>query len=103
MKRILPKDTSITTFFLHKDRAFGLTTLPDGRYLLKIVHTWYDTGEVMNFGYDHGEGTTFGLNPLYIIKIYDKKVKASTRARHIREFLKRYTRNLITAAAPGGN
>lgn len=92
----LPKNTKITTFFEYHSsnvkvyaRTFGLTNLPDGRILLTIVHCW-DDGEIMDYSYDFGEGFQSGLNPLHIVRIYDKQMSKRTIERDLDRFLKRY-------------
>jgi len=85
----LPQNTEITTYFLFKNIIFSSKKLPDGRRLAQIEHTWGD-GELMEFGYDFGEGAMSGINPLHIVAIYDHKVSSSTIRRHLNKFLKTY-------------
>ena len=91
----LPKNTKLTTFFeyhssnVYAHGTFCLMNLPDGRILLTIVHCW-DDGEIMEAGYDFGEGTQRGLNPLHIVRIYDKQMSRRTMERDLDRFLKRY-------------
>ena len=92
----LPKNTELTTFFEYHSsnvnvdaRTFCLTNLPDGRILLTIVHCW-DDGEIMDYGYDFGEGIQSGINPLHIVRIYDKQMSKRTMERDLDRFLKRY-------------
>lgn len=95
----IPENTEITTYFRYRNRTFGLMNLPNGKELLKIVHIWSD-GEIMNFGYNLGEGDKSDLNPLHIIKLYDKKVSRNTMLKHIRDFLKEYNRNNECVGTP---
>lgn len=91
----LPKNTKITTFFeyhssnVYTHGTFCLMNLPDGRILLTIVHCW-DDGEIMGSGYDFGDGTQRGLNPLHIVRIYDRQMSRRTMERDLDRFLKRY-------------
>lgn len=103
-KKVLPKDTDKTVFFMCDDRIFSLTKLPDERQMLCIVHTWGD-GEIMDFGYDHGEGLKTGLNPLHIVRIYGEfeSYKDRTLFKHCRAFLKHYYREQGVMASPSGS
>lgn len=91
----LPKNTELTTYFEYHStnaRSYGifcLTNIPDGRTLLTIVHCW-DDGEIMDYGYDFGEGIQRGINPLHIVRIYDKQMSRQTMQRDLDRFLKRY-------------
>ena len=73
-KPVLPKDTSISKYFLYKGKIFENMQLPDGRVLVQIVHTWGD-GEKMKYGFQYKDGISrTGINPLHIVYIYGKQV-----------------------------
>lgn len=92
---ILPQDTAITHYFWYGRnimwrRAFGVMALPDGRFMLHINHFWGD-GEQMTFDFEFADGIRrTGLNPLHIVRIYDRLVTNRTMRKDISKFLKNY-------------
>lgn len=70
MSKVLPKDTNISKYFLYEGKIFEKMTLPDGRLLIQIVHTWGDGGK-MGYGFQYSDGVNrTGINPLHIVWIY---------------------------------
>lgn len=89
-KRILPKNTNITTYFQYKNSIFSKMNLSDGRVLVKIVHCW-DDGEPMNFGFQYSDGINrTGINPLHIVRLYDKQPSKRTLSRDLKNFYDKY-------------
>ena len=93
IKKILPKNTSITRYFRFKNDIFSSMELPDGRFLVQIVHTWGD-GEVMDYGFEYSDRIPRrGINPLHIVRVYDKKMSNSTLRRDLNRFLEKYRKS----------
>lgn len=70
MKKVLPKNTVISTYFDYKGRTFEKMDLPDRRVLIQRAHHWED-GELMEFGFQYKDGISRkGINPLHIVGIY---------------------------------
>ena len=88
--KVLPKDTPISKYFFHDDVIFEKMALPDGRYMVQIVHTWGD-GEIMDFGFQYKDGISRnGINPLHIVNIYYSEPDSLDVTVDIILFLKMY-------------
>lgn len=90
IKKILPENTDITTYFQYKNSIFSKMNIPDGRVLVEIVHCW-DDGELMNFGFQYSDGINRnGINPLRIVRLYDKQPSKRTLNRDLKNFYDKY-------------
>lgn len=98
MPKILPKDTIISKYFEYKDKIFERMMIPDGRMLVRIVHTWGD-GDVMKYGFEYSDGISrTGINPLHIVKIFPYDVHISLVEDDIDVFLSSYTKDTVCSA-----
>jgi len=94
-KRILPKDTNITKYFLYKNSIFSKMTLPDNRVLVQIAHCWED-GELMDFKFEYSDGIMRdGINPLQIVKLYVKQISNRTLRRDLKNFYDNYYKQTL--------
>ncbi len=92
-KPVLPKDTSISKYFLYKGKIFENMQLPDGRVLVQIVHTWGD-GETMKYGFQYKDGINrTGINPLHIVAIFNHQVHPMLIEDKIDIFLAEYDKS----------
>ena len=94
VKIVLPEDTVITKYFQFKDHIFSKLHLPDNRDLVQIEHTWGD-GEIMKFGFEYSDGILrIGINPLHIVRIYDRPVSKKTLEKDLLKFIGRTYGNI---------
>jgi hypothetical protein len=68
--KTVPKDTEISTYFKYAGKVFESMRLPDGRTMVRLIHTWPDGDEIgSGFEFEDGIKRT-GINPLHIVVIY---------------------------------
>ena len=97
--KVLPKDTVVSKYFIHDSVIFEKMALPDGRYMVQIVHTWCD-GEVMNFGFQYSDGISrTGINPLHIVNMYYSEPEDIDVTVDIIVFMKMYHKEQQECAA----
>jgi len=98
--RVIPPDTIISKYFEFEGKIFEKMTLPDGRILVRIVHTWWDDGSIMEFGFQYSDGIArTGLNPLHIVGIYKPTSSDAIQMYDIVKFLNKYGGNDIPQMA----